>query len=303
MGRFSLIRWIVYALLPLLILVIAATTASMLGYGLLWLAGDILPLAKVISKITLVLLLLSIFPLKNYLQFSWADLGFAPKAIFFKQMGQGLALGLLTLLPVLLTLYWLDVHIWDDTRHWTVGKIAEKIGLGLFFAMLIAVGEEMLFRGLLLGALGRKMSMMAAVTISSIYYAALHFLKSKSQLVYADLTPGSGLKLIAEAFANWLNPQIISALLALFVVGVFLAILRSRVPQSLGLCIGCHAAWVWQIKVSRDLFNVNLQADSLFLVNTYYDGVVGPLVSSWLVFALIVYGVWTQWPAKAARGN
>jgi len=100
-----------------------------------------------------------------------------------------------------------------------------------------------------------------------------------------------------------LNPQIISALLALFVVGVFLAILRSRVPQSLGLCIGCHAAWVWQIKVSRDLFNVNLQADSLFLVNTYYDGVVGPLVSSWLVFALIVYGVWTQWPAKAARGN
>ncbi|WP_231499631.1 CPBP family intramembrane glutamic endopeptidase [Methylomonas sp. 11b] len=303
MGRFSLIRWFVYALAPLVILVIAAIIASMLGSGLLWIAGDVLPLAKVISKITLVLLLLSIFPLKNYLQFTWADLGFAPKAVFFKQMAQGLALGLLTLLPVLLTLYWLDVHVWDDTRHWTAGKIAEKIGLGLFFAMLIALGEEMLFRGLLLGALGRKMSIMAAVTVSSIYYAALHFLKSQSQPVYADLTPGSGLKLIAEAFANWLNPLILSALLALFVVGVFLAILRSRVRQSLGLCIGCHAAWVWQIKVSRDLFNVNLHADSLFLVNTYYDGVVGPLVSSWLVSALIVYGFWSQRQAKVGRGD
>ncbi len=298
-----MIRWFVYALAPLVILVIAAIIASMLGSGLLWIAGDVLPLAKVISKITLVLLLLSIFPLKNYLQFTWADLGFAPKAVFFKQMAQGLALGLLTLLPVLLTLYWLDVHVWDDTRHWTAGKIAEKIGLGLFFAMLIALGEEMLFRGLLLGALGRKMSIMAAVTVSSIYYAALHFLKSQSQPVYADLTPGSGLKLIAEAFANWLNPLILSALLALFVVGVFLAILRSRVRQSLGLCIGCHAAWVWQIKVSRDLFNVNLHADSLFLVNTYYDGVVGPLVSSWLVSALIVYGFWSQRQAKVGRGD
>ncbi|AMK77392.1 MULTISPECIES: type II CAAX prenyl endopeptidase Rce1 family protein [Methylomonas] len=296
-------RWFAYALVPLLVLVITATIASVLGYGLLWVAGDILPLAKVISKTTLILLLLSIFPLKKYLQFSWADLGFAPKAVFFRQFGQGLALGLLTLLPVLLVLYWLDVHIWDDTRHWTAGKIFEKVGLGLFFAVLIAVGEEILFRGLLLGGLRRNMPIVAAVTISSIYYAALHFLKSKSQIAYADLMPSSGLTLMAEAFANWLNPAILSALLALFVVGVFLAILRSRIPQSLGLCIGCHAAWVWQIKVSRDLFNVNLQADSLFLVNTYYDGVVGPLVSSWLALALIVYWVWSKLQNNTWRGD
>lgn len=298
-----MIRWFVYALVPLLILVIAAAMASMLGYGLLWIAGDILPLAKVISKITLIMLLLSIFPLKKYLQFSWADFGFAPKAIFYKQFGQGLALGLLTLLPVLLLLYWLDVHVWDDTRHWTVAKVAEKVGLGLFFAMLIAFGEEILFRGLLLSGLRRKMPIVVAVTISSIYYAALHFLKSKSQIDYADLTLSSGLTLMAEAFANWLNPAILSALLALFVVGVFLAILRSRVPQSLGLCIGCHAGWVWQIKVSRDLFNVNLQADSLFLVNTYYDGVLGPLVSSWLVSALIVYCLWSRLQSNAWFGD
>jgi hypothetical protein len=287
-------RWLVYALSPLAILLVTAFLASVLGYGLLRISGDILPLAKVISKITLILLLLSILPLKKYLQFSWADLGFAPKQIFFKQVGQGLALALLTLLPVLLTLYWLDVHVWDDNRNWTPGKIAEKVGLGLFFAMLIAFGEEMLFRGLLLGGLRRKMPVIAAVTISAIYYAALHFLKSKSQIAYADLTPGSGLTLMAEAFANWFNPAIRSAALALFVVGVFLAILRTWMPQSLGLCIGCHAGWVWQIKVSRDLFNVNLQADSLFLVNTYYDGVVGPLVSGWLLLALIVCCLWAK---------
>lgn len=279
-------RFTVYALLPLALLVTLAACASLLGYGLLQLTGDILPLAKIISKTTLVLLILSIFPLKKFLRLGWADLGFAPRPVFFKQMGRGLLLALATLLPVLLTLYALDVHVFDDSRHWTVGKIATKIGLALFFALLIAFGEETLFRGLLLTGLRRKVSAIAAVALSSLYYAALHFLKSKTPIPYSELSIGSGFQLLAEAFGNWLNPEIVSALTALFVVGVFLAILRNRMPQSLGLCIGCHAGWVWQIKVSKDLFNLNPQADYLYLVSSY-DGVIGPLVSIWLALAML----------------
>jgi len=281
-----LIRLIIYALLPLAQLVALAACASLLGYGLLQLTGDVLPLAKLISKITLILLILSIFPLKKILRLGWSDLGYAPSRLFFKQAGQGLLLALATLLPVLLTLYALDVHVWDDTRIWTSGKIAEKVGLALFFASLIAVGEETLFRGLLLNGLRRKVSAFAAIAVSSLYYAALHFLKSKTPMGYADLSLGSGFQLMSEAFANWLNPEIVSALISLFVVGVFLAILRSRMPQSLGLCIGCHAGWVWQIKVSKDLFNVNPQTDYLYLVSGY-DGVIGPLVSVWLSLAML----------------
>ncbi|MDD1622333.1 MAG: CPBP family intramembrane metalloprotease domain-containing protein, partial [Methylococcaceae bacterium] len=97
-----MIRLTAYALLPLALLVTLAACASLLGYGLLYQAGDVLPLAKLISKTTLVLLILSIFPLKKVLRLGWSDLGYAPSRVFFKQMGWGLLLALATLLPVLL---------------------------------------------------------------------------------------------------------------------------------------------------------------------------------------------------------
>jgi membrane protease YdiL (CAAX protease family) len=281
--------WLI-ALAPLAVLMALASLASLLGFGLLQLTGDVLPLAKVISKLTLIMLLLGMFPLRKILQLSWQDLGFVAPGVFFRQMGQGVLLGVATLLPVLLTLYWLDVHIWDQGHAWTIGKLMGKAGLALFLALLIALGEEIVFRGLLFSVLRRKLPGVAAIAISSFYYAALHFLKTKTNIPADQQTLGSGFKLMLEAFANWFNPNIISALVALFVVGVFLALLRSRVPQSLGLCIGCHAGWVWQIKLSKDLCDVNPVSDYLFLVSAY-DGVVGPLVSIWLSTA-IAFWLW-----------
>lgn len=270
---------------PLLFLVLIITLACLLSFGLLGFTADVLAFDKVISKVTQILLILSIFPLKKLLQFTWSDLGFAPTKLFFTQLGQGLLLSLITLLPVLFSLYSLNVHVWDAGQHWTWGKILGKLGLGLFLSLLIALTEEVLFRGLLLTAMRKYIKLSWAIIISAFYYAALHFLKSKTVIPYSEITLLSSFQLMSEAFANWLNPAIFSAWLALFVVGVFLATMRTQIPQSLGLCIGCHCGWVWQIKTSKDLCNVNDQSDYLFLVSNY-DGVVGPLVAFWLALAL-----------------
>ena len=42
-----------YAVLPLVVLALLITLAAVLAYGLLWVLGDVLPVAKLISKITL----------------------------------------------------------------------------------------------------------------------------------------------------------------------------------------------------------------------------------------------------------
>jgi hypothetical protein len=91
-----------------------------------------------------------------------------------------------------------------------------------------------------------------------------------------------------------------SSLLSLMMVGVFLAVIRIHVPNSLALCIGCHACWVWQIKMSKVFFDtnlwseyiyINLWSEYIFLVGRY-DAIVGPLVTVWLGFALLVYFIW-----------
>ncbi|WP_198243702.1 CPBP family intramembrane glutamic endopeptidase [methane-oxidizing endosymbiont of Gigantopelta aegis] len=284
---------LLYAFLPLIILIILATVACWLGYYLLLAFGDVVEFRKIISKTTLVLLLLSIFPLKAWLKLSWQDLGFAPPRQFLHQMGLGLLIGIITLLPVLLVLYGLDVHIIDTSRDWTVLKACKRIGISLLLALLISFLEEPLFRGILLASLRQKLSLSLAVGLSAFYYASLHFLKAKSSVPYAEISPAKGFDLMLEAFANWFNPAIFSALLALWVVGVFLALIRIEFRHSLGICVGCHAGWVWLIKTSKDFLDVNPKSDYLFLVSGY-DGVVGPLVTIWLSLAIAGYWLWKQ---------
>lgn len=277
-----------YALVPLLVLLGATVLACVLGYFIMLGLDGQLPLRKIISKSTQLLLVLSIFPLMRYLNINREQLGFADRNLFFKQLGQGFVLGFVTLIPVFILLTVLGINVIDTSEPWTVAHIAEKSVLGLLLALLISLIEEPLFRGILLTGLARKLPILVAVLLSAFYYAILHFLDSKTLIPVEELTLWSGFELLAEAFANLVNPTILPAVLALFMVGLFLALLRTRVKTSLGLCIGCHTSWVWQIKLNKSLFNTDFNADYAYLVSRY-DGVIGPLVTVWLFLAIVAY--------------
>jgi len=297
-----MIKSIYYALVPLLVLLGAIFMACLVGYFVVLGMGDQLPLSKIIKKSAQFFLVLSIFPAMAYFKLKKEDIGFAGKAVFFKQLLQGLGLGFVTLMPVVIVLYGLGVNVIDQDQVWTASRLAEKMALSLLLALIISWVEEPLFRGILLTGLKRKMSVIAAITISAIYYAVLHFLDSDTNVPYQELTLLSGFELLGEAFANLLNPDILSAFWALVMVGIFLGLLRTEVKASLGLCIGCHASWVWQIKMSKSLFNTNLSSEYLYLVNRYYDGLIGPLVIGWLGLAIVGYFVY-RWVNKPAFIN
>ena len=295
MGRFFVVRTVYYAFVPLLILLGFAAIASVMSYFILMIAGDIISIRKIVSKATQLFLLFSIFPLRHYFALTWADIGFAPRAIFWKQFSQGLLLGVLTLMPVMLTLYGLEISVFDESRQWTALKITIRVALALLLAMLISFGEEPLFTGILLASLRKKMATLLAGILTASYYAAFHFVKTKTDIAYQELSIFSGFELMLEAFANLLNPEIISALIALLVVGVFLVVIRAQIAQSIGICIGCHTTWVWQIKMGKDFFNTNPNSEYYYLVSDYYDGVVGTLVSVWLGTLLVVYFTWQRY--------
>jgi len=294
----QLFKSVYYALLPLLILLFFAALSSLLSYCILMIAGDVVSMRKLVSKAAQIFLLFSIFPLRHYLKLSWADIGFAKKAVFWKQVPQGMVLGLVTLMPVMIVLYVLDISVIDQGRQWTASSIASRVSLALLLATLISLGEEPLFSGILLAGLRKKMVLGLAVFLTASYYSAFHFVKTKTDIPYDQLHLGSGFQLMAEAFANVLNPEIISAFIALLVVGFFLATIRAQFNRSIGICIGCHAAWVWQIKMGKDFFNTNAESEYYYLVSAYYDGVVGYLVAGWLSLALVVFFIWKTYFRK-----
>lgn len=284
---------LLYALVPLLVLLTAISLACIVGYFIVQGIGDFVPFRKIISKSTQLFLVLSIFPAMAYLKINKEELGFAAKKVFLKQLLQGFGLGFMTLMPVFIVLTMLKINVIDETQLWTVGLLARNMAISLLLALIISLIEEPLFRGILLVGLSKKVPVMAAILISSTYYAALHFLSSKTDIPVQDLNVFSGFKLLGEAVGNLLNPNILSAFFALLMVGVFLAVLRTQVKAGLGLCIGCHTCWVWQIKMSKKLFNTDFSSDYLYLVSSY-DGVIGPLVTVWLMLAIVGYFVYRR---------
>lgn len=274
------------ALLPLPLLIALSLCAVLLSTAIAALTDNLFPQAKLIGKLTLILLLFGSIPIRRYLQLSWQDLGFAECKRFFRQISFGMLVAFATLLPVLLGLYLLGIRVWDSTHPWTLSHLGGKLIIALLMALLIGIGEELLFRGLLLTSLRRKLPLITSIIVSSLYFAALHFLKPQIHLPESEYSLSNGLLLLHSAYTNWLNPQIVPAFLALAIIGLFLGTLRSQYPQTLGLCIGCHAGWVWQIKIFKDLSNLNPQSEYLSWVS-HYDGVVGPLTSVWLLAVLI----------------
>jgi uncharacterized protein len=287
LGQYS-VRCIFYALVPLLVLVAAICVSCVLAFFIIKGVGDVVPFQKIVSKSTQLLLILSIFPTMKILNIDKTELGFATRPVFFKQVLQGLVLGLLTLLPIFFMLSALKINVFDSSQLWTVSSVLSKLGFSLLMAFIISLIEEPLFRGILITGLNRKLPIALAVVVSAIYYASLHFLDNNTVVLAQDVHFLTGFKLLGGAFANVLNPVFYSSFLSLVMVGIFLGIIKTQFKTSLGVCIGCHACWVWQIKMSKSFFITNIYSEYIYLVG-YYDAIIGPLVTGWLLLEIIKY--------------
>jgi uncharacterized protein len=292
-GDRGLITALICVVMPLLVLLVATFLACILAYVVVLVWDDGVSFRTIIKKASQVFLVLSIFPAMHYLKLNKFDLGFAARPAFIKQIASGFGLGFITLLPVFIVLYLLGVDVVDKSQPWTFVWLSKKLIIELLLALLISCFEEPVFRGILLTGLNKKLSVGVAILISAFYYAVLHFLDSKTKIPVPEINLFSGFKLLGEAFTHLLNPEILSAFLALLAVGIFLGLLRTQMKASLGLCIGCHACWVWQIKLSKTLFNTNPNSDYLYLISSY-DGVIGPLVAVWLTVAITAYFLYRQ---------
>lgn len=279
---------ILISLAPLAVLMVCIGIACILGFLLLMGLGDVLSIERIVNKGTQLFLVLSLLPFKKYLGLQWRDFGFNGKRLFYRQLAYGLLTGLIILGPIIILLYSLDVRYLKPDKVWTFG-IVFKTALGsLLAALAISCLEEPVFRGLLLTSLQRKLGVMAAILLSAIYYGGLHFLKTDLDIPYDQLHWYSAFQLVGDALLNPFQWKQVPAFMALFTVGLFLGMARLYAGLGLGFCIGCHTGWVFLIKITKSMSNVDVDNPYFFLVS-HYDGVIGLLVCAWLTIALLAY--------------
>jgi membrane protease YdiL (CAAX protease family) len=113
-------------------------------------------------------------------------------------------------------------------------------------ALVVAVIEEVLFRGVLFGIFLRAMRPAPAIAALSFLFAFVHFLEPPLGATVPDPeASNAGFILLGQIFSRFADPlSMLGRFTVLASVGVVLALARWR-TASLWLPIGLHAGWVF----------------------------------------------------------
>ncbi len=119
-------------------------------------------------------------------------------------------------------------------------------------ALIVAVIEELLFRGVLLGIFLRAMKPAPAIASLSFLFAFVHFLSPPPLARVPDPeAANAGFILLGQIFSRFADPlSMVSRFSILAMVGVVLAYARYR-TASLWLPVGLHAGWVFGIGIFK----------------------------------------------------
>jgi hypothetical protein len=95
---------------------------------------------------------------------------------------------------------------------------------------------------------------------------------------------------LSRLFERYAQPlALVDSFLALFALGVLLALVRLR-TGAIAACIGLHAAGVCTIFVLRDTTSINGTAQLAGIVGTY-DGVIGWAAFVWIAAIGVAFAI------------
>ena len=167
------------------------------------------------------------------------ELGIARNPLWRRDLLTGLAIALIPVAA--LGAGYLVGDVYGFRKSLSISGIFRILGT----AGAVAVLEEFLFRGVLLGLCLRSMRPAAAVLLSSSLFAIVHFMrvaKSASEPAVGWLSGFGQLPLVFSSAPPW--PLLGWGLFSLILAGILLAIAALR-TRSLFLSIGLHAGWIF----------------------------------------------------------
>jgi len=232
------------------------------------------PFHRFVDRALLGAALLGLWPLlRSCRMLHWRDLGLKIGSRSTAEVAFGFLLGFGSLACVALLAILLGGRSFNATH--SSAQIMGHVFSAALAAIIVAILEELLFRGALFGVLRKTMPWQAALVVSSAVYSGVHFIQSVDQ-------PGaihwySGLVLLVEMFRR--GPPFIPAFLTLFVAGACLALAYQR-TGALYFSIGLHAGWIFWLSFYKLLTRPARAAHPSFWGTD-------KLIDGWLAFALL----------------
>lgn len=201
-----------------------------------------------------------------------------PRPAWLRQFGFGLAAGLLTMLPVTLTMLALEVRPLRPDLD--LARVVNAFFAGMASGLAVGFVEETFFRGLFQGAVVRELRKpLLGIVLVSVVYSALHFL-ARTKIPHAEVDWQSGLVLLASVGAKFATPAlIVDSFLSLVAVGLLLGLVAWW-TGSIAMSVGLHAGWVWMMRTTVGATAAN-ESSPLAWTISRSDGYTGWLVLAW----------------------
>jgi membrane protease YdiL (CAAX protease family) len=235
------------------------------------------PFARVVNRSLLLVALLGIpFYVRGSGIRRWADVGVDPRRLRWRRVAAGFALGFCSLAAVC------GIALAAGARTLsprTPGELAGQFAGALATAFVVAVIEELLFRGAIYGGLRRAMAWGAALAVSSAIYAIVHFMARPANP--PEIGWLSGLQVLPTMLAGMLEPGgLVPAFLNLTLAGMVLG-LAYHFTGDILTSIGIHAGWIFWLKFYGYLTRAVPGTDPVFWGTR-------KLVDGWLAFVALV---------------
>ena len=232
------------------------------------------PFHRYVARALLGLALIGLVPLLHCAgMFQWRAVGLGRQGRPAMDVGRGFCVGFASLAGVAALA--LAAHASVLTPGLSAGQVLHALLGAALTAAIVAVLEELLFRGALFGVLRKTMPWPGALVVSSAVYSAVHFIQSVRQA--GEIHWYSGFVLLVEMFRH--GPPFIPAFLTLFVAGACLALAYQR-TGALYFSMGLHAGWIFWLSFYKLLTRPAHAAHPSFWGTD-------KLIDGWLAFAVL----------------
>lgn len=203
------------------------------------------PFHRYVNRALLGIALVGLWPLVKNLGFaSPHEIGLVKPQGQLKKLGAGFLLGLVSLAVIGGLAF--ALHARQMNPKVSGVDLVHKLFSAIGTAAIVAVLEEILFRGALFGALRKVFHWIFALVISSMVYAILHYFESAD--LAGPVTWLSGLKLLPLMLQNLGNLHAaIPGFFNLTLAGMLLGCAYQR-TGNLYFSIGLHGGWIFWIR-------------------------------------------------------
>ena len=238
------------------------------------------PFHRYVNRCFMVIAIVGLWPLSKIAKLTWADAGWGTGPDRWKLLRKGLFVGFVSLaIPAVLCVLVGERSLYAPP---TFSKLLTHFGNAIGAAVLVALLEEAVFRGVVFGSLKKHTTLPVAVGITSGIYALVHFFERTRH--EGEVVWSSGLALLPKmmgGFGEW--DMIIPGFFSLTVAGIILA-MAVRTTGNLYFSIGLHAGWIFWLKTYK-FFTRPVGENHAWFWGS------GKLIDGWIAF-LVLVGVW-----------